>query len=124
MTQTGGTPKDEAIPKAGTAETEDRVKTSFLANISHEIRTPMGAIKNMSDLLLLTGLDDTQRGYAQSIANAAHSLLAIIDDLLDFSRIESDRLELSEASADLGSLLSDIVSLVNLKASEKWIDFV
>ena len=124
MTQTGDTPKDEAIPKAGTAETEDRVKTSFLANISHEIRTPMGAIKNMSDLLLLTGLDDTQRGYAQSIANAAHSLLAIIDDLLDFSRIESDRLELSEASADLGSLLSDIVSLVNLKASEKGIDFV
>jgi signal transduction histidine kinase/CheY-like chemotaxis protein/HPt (histidine-containing phosphotransfer) domain-containing protein len=106
------------------AEAADRSKTSFLANISHEIRTPMNAIKGMNDLLLLTKLDDIQRGYIQNITNATHSLLAIINDLLDFSRIEANKLELLEAPTDTGSLLTDIAGLINLKASEKGLTFV
>jgi len=79
------------------ADTANRAKSQFLANMSHEIRTPMNAVLGLSELLLDSGLTGTQLRFARNIHNAAGSLLDIINDVLDVSRIEAGHLELARA---------------------------
>lgn len=106
------------------AEAANIAKSHFLANMSHEIRTPMNAVIGMSDLLLETPLSEKQRQYLSVISKSADSLLGIINDILDYSKIEADRLDIEEIDFDLRTLLEDVSDLVAMRAHEKNLEFV
>lgn len=101
------------------AETANRAKTTFLANMSHELRTPMNAIMGLTTLLMRRSSDQEQIELLGKIQNASSHLLSIINDILDISRIEAERLTLEENDFRLENVLESTDSLVNLKASEK-----
>ncbi len=96
-----------------------QAKSSFLANMSHEIRTPINAILGMDELLLREDLDDGIREYGENIQAAGQSLLSIVNDILDFSRIESGRLEIIPVEYGLASLIFDSYNMISLKARDK-----
>ncbi len=101
------------------AESASQTKTQFLANMSHEIRTPMNAVLGLSELLLRSGLTGTQLKYARNIRNAGDSLLGIVNDVLDVSRIEAGRLELMVGWFEPRALLTRVQAMLTPLAEGK-----
>jgi PAS domain S-box-containing protein len=103
------------------AERADRAKSQFLANMSHEIRTPMAGILGLADLLLKTDLTGPQRRYSGLIQSSTASLLGVIDDILDFSKVEAGKLTLETVAFHLPSILGETVELLRFRAQSKGI---
>lgn len=101
------------------AEDAARSKSSFLANMSHEIRTPMNAVKGLSELLALTELNSLQRNYVKNIIDSANSLLGIINDVLDFSKIDANKIEFIENPYDLANLIIGVCNVVSMRADDR-----
>jgi len=116
--------QSELVKTKGALELASSVKSQFLANMSHELRTPMNGILGMTELLMGSNLNDRQTRFADSVRRSAESLLAIINDLLDYSRMDSGNLVLEKATFNIRDLVEDVCDLHAEHAQNKGLELI
>ena len=103
---------------------EAKLKTNFVANMSHEIRTPMNAVIGMAEMALRGNLGDNERKYINQIKTSGKNLLTIINDVLDYSKIASGKMDINVSSYEILSLINDVISVIYVRIQDKELDLI
>lgn len=113
---------DELQAARDAVEKAENARDIFLANMSHELRTPINTILGLNELILRESQEEAVKEYARDIRQAGNILLALVSDILDFSKLEADKMELTEGIYDVSSLLNDLINSISVQQRRKKLD--
>ena len=105
------------------AEAANKAKSNFLANMSHEIRTPINTVLGMDEIILREATEVPIKGYAENIREASTTLLSLVNDLLDFSKIECGKMEIIPVEYEVANVLTEVINMIEIKAVNKKLEF-